>query len=38
MKENIHKLNIKNKYKDILDDYVYALKKDWVFNNEKGNF
>lgn len=38
MKENIHKLNIKDKYKDILDDYVYALKKDWVFNNEKGNF
>lgn len=38
MKENIHKLNIKDKYKDILDDYMYALKKDWVFNNERGSF
>lgn len=38
MKENIHKLNIKDKYKYILDDYTYALKKDWMFNNGKGNF
>lgn len=30
MKENIHKLNIKDKYKDILDGCIYTLKKDWV--------